>query len=331
MPRYKLTVAYDGTDFCGWQKQFPHADAIIPNTPRLAAADEPWVSPPPAPETMPVSADPVEDAPVAAPDDLRPRVELRTVQSVLERAVRHVVHQPIIIHGASRTDSGVHARGQVAAFSTIPHLDELGRGGWPLERPITGLIRAINSRLPADCLVTAAEVAPDDFNPISHCESKAYTYTIWSSSDRTLWQRRTTLHIWQHLDLALMQAAAEVFIGEHDFAAFAAAGHGRATTVRTVFSCAVDRLPQESTSAAGQFLRISISGSGFLWNMVRIIAGTLVEAGKGRLTPDQIREALTTGDRRKAGPTLPPQGLCLEWIKYREPLNPASPAPLLSP
>lgn len=340
MPRYKLTIAYDGTDFCGWQKQFPHADAVT-TAPRMEA-------------TPAASAD---------ADPVRPRVELRTVQSVVERAVRVVVHQPVVIHGASRTDSGVHANGQVAAFSTIVDDDGRGRGGWPVERGTAGLVRAINSRLPRDVLVLDAEPVADDFDPIGGALSKGYTYTIWNARERTLWNRRTSLHVWQPLDLAEMKAAAAVLIGEHDFAAFAAAGHGRATTVRTVHGCEVERFdasfprervgeraacgsalaaeqpvrpnatgeslggtsptsprrdePLEEQAHIPQLIRISVSGSGFLWNMVRIIAGTLVEAGKGKFTPDDVRAALATGDRRKAGPTLPAHGLCLEWVRYR--------------
>lgn len=296
MPRYKLTVAYDGTDFCGWQKQFPHEDAVS-SAPRMEPEAEPSVS---------------HAAPDAATADAsRPRIELRTVQSVLERAVRVVVHQPVVIQGASRTDAGVHANGQVAAFSTIADDDARGRGGWPLERGTEGLMRAINSRLPDDVLVRSIEPVHDAFEPISGAASKGYTYTIWNASERTLWDRRTTMHIWHALDVEKMRAAASELVGEHDFAAFAAAGHGRATTVRRVHGCEVSNVREH-------IIRIDVSGSGFLWNMVRIIAGTLVEAGRGRLTPDDVRKALRTGDRRMAGPTLPPEGLCLEWIRYGE-------------
>lgn len=371
MPRYKLTLAYDGADFCGWQKQFPHEDAVT-GAPRMLPLPEGggagWahgarvdhdgeddrVTPdqPPPPPLGGAAGEEIRaqrESERVSPSSPRPRIELRTVQSVVERAVRTVVHQPIVIHGASRTDSGVHANGQVAAFSTIIEEDARGRGGWPPERGLTGLIRAINSRLPRDVLVLSAEHVADDFDPISGARSKGYTYTLWNASERTLWLRNSTLHVWQHLDVAKMQAAAAVLIGEHDFAGFAAAGHGRATTVRTVHDCTVALLPltegggqgvsssntehsssscNDSSSASspsrssergnrGQLIRISVSGSGFLWNMVRIIAGTLVEAGKGKLTPDHIREALVTGDRRKSGPTLPPHGLCLEWIRYQ--------------
>src|SRR5690606_14874544 len=110
--------------------------------------------------------------------------------------------------------------------------------------------------------------------------------------------------------------AAARLVGEHDFAAFAAAGHGRLSTVRTIHACEVVEETPDATSRRHDFgrrLRIGVSGSGFLWNMVRIIAGTLVEVGRGRMTPDDVTAAIESGDRRRAGPTLPAQGLCLEW------------------
>ncbi len=329
MPRYKLTIAYDGTDFCGWQKQFPHTDAVPGALTKFRADDPPEAEF----EITPARSDQPRDDSASDVVDDRPRTELRTVQSVVERAVRLVVRQPVVLMGASRTDSGVHARGQVCAFSTIDtqqvveganssepqtNHDRFG-GGWPAERGVDALVRALNSRLPSDVLVRNAEVVPADFDPIGGATSKAYSYTIHNSRQRSLWDRRTSLHVWHELDAARMHEAAQVFIGEHDFAGFAAAGHGRLTTVRTVFSCAVRAEPVEATlpgEVGGQRIIIDISGSGFLWNMVRIIAGTLVDAGKGGIKPEQIREALRTGDRRLAGPTLPPHGLCLEWIKY---------------
>ena len=152
------------------------------------------------------------------------------------------------------------------------------------------------------------------------------------------------MHLWHRMDVAAMRAAAAELVGEHDFAAFAATGHGRMTTVRTVFGCEV--LESSATMPAGpsinasdprgwgpspmdppsalhgeaagdvQQLTIRVWGNGFLWNMVRIIAGTLVEAGKGKCGPERVREALRTGNRRLAGSTLPAHGLCLEWIRY---------------
>ena len=129
---------------------------------------------------------------------------------------------------------------------------------------------------------------------------------------RALFDRRRVHHLWEPLNVAAMQDAASRLVGEHDFAAFAAAGHGRLSTVRTVFACDI------STPEPDR-VRVDISGSGFLWNMVRIIAGTLAEVGRGRMTPDAVSAALAGLDRTKAGPTFPAAGLCLEWIKFGPP------------
>ncbi len=318
MPRFALTLAYEGTGFCGWQRQLPHEDAVT-GAPRLLAAD-------PIEGSATVSENPSEI------EEDRPRVELRTVQGVVERAVRGVVREPVSVMGASRTDAGVHARGQVAAFTCS---DTGGRtGGWPADRGTVPLMRAINSRLPEDVLVLDARIVDADFDPIFGAERKAYSYTIWNAPMRSLWERRTALHIYDALDVDAMHAAAQRLVGEHDFAGFAAAGHGRKTTVRTVFSCSVRVINEEhrthhnlhaehggpqtslNHAAAGTRIVIDICGSGFLWNMVRIIGGTLVEVGRGRMDAARIDEALRSGDRRLAGPTLPPHGLCLEWIRY---------------
>lgn len=300
MPRYKLTIAYDGTNFCGWQKQEPPAGGPV-------GAEKVMGDAPP----------PTSDEP-----DGRPRVILRTVQEVVERAAREVVREPVILMGASRTDSGVHARGQVAAFTC----SDGPATGWPLDRGTERLVLALNSRLPEDVLVTAAEPAAHDFNPIGGAVSKAYSYTLAITRTRPLWERNYVYQLWSDLDIPRMNDAAARLVGEHDFAAFAAAGHGRLTTIRTIFDCRVVELPpSEATQDSGpttqdlsrpRRIRIDISGNGFLWNMVRIIAGTLVDVGRGRMSPDDVTTALTTLDRRAAGPTLPARGLCLEWVKY---------------
>ncbi len=295
-----MTIAYDGTDFCGWQKQSPYEDSVPAGLRLEAPGGVEEVAPKPESPSLEGEAGP------------RARVELRTVQEVVERAVREVVREPIVLMGASRTDSGVHARGQVGAFTCSEGVD---RGiGWPVDRGTEGLLRAINSRLPRDVLVLNASVAAENFNPIQGATSKQYSYTIWNSQTRPLWERRTALHIWDRLDVAKMQEVAALIEGEHDFAAFAAAGHGRLSTVRTVFACRVRA--EETGQSDAQRVIIEVCGSGFLWNMVRIIAGTLVEAGRGRIGPDRVVEALRTGKRELAGATLQPQGLCLEWIKY---------------
>ncbi len=266
--RYRLDIAYDGTDFCGWQRQFA--------TP---------------------TASPALILPAASPDA---RAELRTVQALVEHAVREAVREPVTVVGASRTDSGVHALAQCAAFSTTDD-----RRGPADER----LALAINARLPDDVVVTRCVPAHPRFDPIGHCAAKGYRYLLHNAHDKPLWNRRYVHHIVPPLDLDAMRDAAARLVGTHDFAAFAAAGHGRASTVRTVFACDAARLDERT-------IAIDISGDGFLWNMVRIVAGTLMHAGLGRLTPDDVSAALASRDRRLAGPTLPPTGLRLEWIRY---------------
>lgn len=328
MPRYKLTIAYDGTDFCGWQKQEPPEAPNPQEGDRARAHVDPTLS--------------------AAPG----RVALRTVQAVLENAVRYVVREPVILLGSSRTDSGVHARGQVAAFScspldeyegapvqdpapsdqTGPHPPEPRNAGWPLARGADRLLRAINGRLPEDVVVTACESVRPDFNPIGDTTSKAYSYLLHVAAPvtrhpdgstttgfRPVFDRQFVHQVHDALDVSEMQRAAAGIEGEHDFASFAAAGHGRLTTVRTVHTCTV-------TDVSGRYdpgvllgarrVRIDISGSGFLYNMVRIIAGTLVEVGRGRMNAGDIPSIIAARDRARAGPTLPPTGLCLEWIRY---------------
>lgn len=285
MPRYKLTIAYDGTDFCGWQKQEP------PIAQAEATGSGGHIDP-----TL-TTTEPG-------------RVALRTVQAIVERAVREVVREPVLLHGASRTDSGVHARGQVAAFTATDDPAMMAKGsGWPLERGTESLRRAINGRLPEDVVVMGAEPVAPNFDPIGHCTGKGYSYTMHASRERPLWDRRFVHQVWEPLEIEPMQVVAAELVGEHDFAAFAAAGHGRLSTVRRIDALTVTRVDAER-------VRIDISGSGFLWNMVRIVAGTLADAGRGRLDVDDVREALKTGDRRKAGPTFPASGLCLEWVRY---------------
>lgn len=286
--RYKLTLAYDGTDFAGWQKQEP-----------------------PDPEAEP---DPRTGE--------RPRTALRTVQHVVEQTVRTTIREEVNVKGASRTDSGVHAGGafpdgtpggQVAAFTTDPR-PEQGRG-WPAERGADRLVRALNGALPRDVLVLRAEEVPLDFDPITDATSKQYTYTIATGETRPLWDRRTVFHTWHTLDAQRMRDAAAALVGEHDFAAFAQANHGRKSTVRTIFACDVEAA--EPAADPGDRVRIRVRGSGFLYNMVRIIAGTLMEAGRGRIGPGDIERYLREADRsHNHCPTLPPQGLRLDWISY---------------
>jgi tRNA pseudouridine38-40 synthase len=288
MPRYRLTIAYDGTEFFGWQKQYLPAGLVPPGAERDAHGHEL-----------------MHDAGVPIAD--QPRPQLRTVALCLERAAYEVLREPVNVLGASRTDSGVHARAQTAAFTTTED-----RRGPADER----LAMALNARLPDDIVVRGCQRVDDAFDPITDCLAKGYRYTIHTGIERPLWDRRYVAHIREDLDLDAMRCAAEQLIGEHDFAAFASAGHGRESTVRRIDECRVERAPEDPRQ-----IRIDVSGNGFLYNMVRIIAGTLVEAGRGRRTSGDVRSALMTGDRRKAGPTMPPEGLCLRWMRYPDPIG----------
>jgi tRNA pseudouridine38-40 synthase len=256
--RYKLTIAYDGTAFHGWQAQEP-----------------PGVAP------------------------------LRTVQSVMQEALAITMQQPIKVQGASRTDAGVHAIGQVAHFDAQTRI--------PIER----MALAINARLPWDVEVRRAEIVHPQFDAIRDAIDKQYRYRLWTSTHRPLTRRHVVYHCWTPLHVQAMQEAAARIIGEHDFAAFASAGHGRESTVRTVHDCRIE-VPPPDELTGGSELHIVISGSGFLYNMVRIIAGTLVEIGRGHWSPERVDLMLREAKRELAGPTLPAQGLCLEWIKHRE-------------
>lgn len=256
--RYKLTIAYRGSNYHGWQMQ---------------PANELWKgeAPPPG-EGIP------------------------TVQETVTRAIEAVVGHPVQVVGSSRTDSGVHAKGQVAHFDT----DQV-------QIPIRGLRMAINSRLPADILIRKIEPVPETFDAIKSTISKRYQYAIWNHPDRPVFMADLVWHRWRYLDAEAMRAAAELLVGEHDFASFARPGHGRQHTIRTVHSCQVHwRRPM---------IVIGIEGSGFLWNMVRIIVGTLVEVGMKKYEPDHIRQILEARNREAAGPTAPPQGLYLQWVK----------------
>jgi tRNA pseudouridine38-40 synthase len=257
--RYKLTLAYRGSNYHGWQSQ---------------AVTENYKSPVPAGQGIP------------------------TIQETVARAIGSVVNHPVQLVGSSRTDAGVHSKGQLAHFDT----DQL-------QIPIEGLRRAVNAALPSDIVVRALDAVPDSFDAITSTTSKRYQYAIWTRPDRPAFFPELVWHRWQTLDVAAMTQAARRLVGEHDFASFARPGHGRENTVRTVLSCDV--------SARGPLLVIGVEGTGFLWNMVRIMVGTLVEVGLGRHTPEAIDTMLAARNRQAAGGTAPPHGLYLQWIRTK--------------
>jgi len=220
----------------------------------------------------------------------------RTVQATLEDALESLIGAHVPIIGCGRTDAGVHARGYTANFradTTIP-LDRL-----PL---------ALNAQLPDDIVVRNAEIVPDDFHAVFSCAAKEYTYTILNSHLRDPFLGDRSMHIPSPLDFGAMLECAAEFLGEHDFAAFRSVGSNVKTTVRTV--CEIE-LRQD-----GSLITIRIKASGFLYNMARAMAGTLVWTGLGKLRSGDITAIIGSGDRTLAGPTLEPQGLCMTGVWY---------------
>ena len=262
----KLTIAYDGTAYAGWQRQ----------------------------------------------------ANAQTIQQVLEDEIAAVVgmHNPLI--AAGRTDAGVHAAAQVASI-VLDH---------PI--PADELMRALNARLrDGDIRIRNIEETFDGFDARTHAKSKTYRYAIWNGAVVSPFIRNVVWHVPARLDLDRMARATTALIGEHDFAAFQASGSDVLTTVRTVLSAelvevnihtdepvAISPLPEGAMRSDGRLLRFEITGTGFLRHMVRTIAGTLVDIGRGQMDVDEMTSIIASRDRRRAGQTAPPNGLMLWKITY---------------
>lgn len=273
--RVRLTVAYDGTKYCGWQSQ---SNALA-------------------------------------------------VQDVLNRHVSELLKEPIETIGASRTDAGVHAYGNVTVFDTNHRM------------PAEKIAYALNARLPEDIRIQKSEEVAEDFHP-RYCSSiKTYEYKILNRHMMIPTLRNYANFVYVPLDVNRMREAAKYIVGEHDFKSFCGAGAQVKTTVREVLSVELftERLGQqmaknsENESAkhggleteqermlAGELITLRIRGRGFLYNMVRIIAGTLIEVGRGRYEPEHVAEIISACDREAAGPTAPARGLTLVGIEYLE-------------
>jgi tRNA pseudouridine38-40 synthase len=221
-----------------------------------------------------------------------------TVQEKLEEALRGLTGDPEMKIGAAsgRTDAGVHARGQVVQFRTASRIPV---GKWPF---------ALNQRLPEDMVAVGAEIVPDDFHARYWALSKRYRYTFEHARFRSPMTRLYAYHWPKPLDVGLMRIAAGLLVGPHDFAAFRSTGGAAKTSTRTVTRLELTEAPP--------YIYMDIEADGFLYNMVRIIAGTLLEVGAGTRSADDVRLALETGRRDLAGRTLPPHGLCLEAVCY---------------
>ena len=242
-----LTVAYDGTNYCGWQLQ---------------------------------------------PNGI-------TIEEVLNRELSSLLGEEIRVIGASRTDSGVHALGNAAVFDTETRI------------PAEKLSFAMNTRLPEDIRIVGSREVPADFHP-RHCDSeKTYEYRIWNDTFANPTVRLYTKFCYYKLDIDRMQKAAGYLVGTHDFASFCSAGSQATTTVRTITGITVGRDPEEP-----RMVRIRVLGTGFLYNMVRIISGTLMEIGMGLREPEDMKRIMEACDRSQAGTTAEPQGLTLIGIVF---------------
>lgn len=244
MKRIRLTVAYDGTNYCGWQIQ---------------------------------------------PNGI-------TIEEVLNTKLSKILKEDITVIGASRTDSGVHALGNVAVFDTETRI--------PPER----ISYALNRELPEDIVIVRSEEVPLDWHPRYRETVKTYEYHIWNSETPNPLRRLYTYFVSYKLDLEKMREAASYLTGEHDFASFCNIHTDVLQTVRTIYELSIEK--------EGAELILRIRGNGFLYNMVRIIAGTLLRVGRGFYTPKQVEDILLARDRQAAGVTAPAQGLVLVGIEY---------------
>ncbi len=254
---------------------------------------------------------------------------LRTIQGVITEAIQDLLGSEVRLFGASRTDAGVSALGQVGLIQIDSPI------------PTENLAKAITDRLPADIAITEAVDVPEGFDLMGAVTSKLYRYTIFTGQVRPVLQIRHCWHLPTKLDTTAMAEAARLLVGKKDFKSFASAADKRENTVRTIFRCDVnsscvvrdaycEKAKMDScfrrndntqyairdTQYENDWVYVEVEGDGFLYNMVRNIVGTLVEVGVGRWKPEKINEILEAKDRTAAGQLAPPGGLCLMWIKY---------------
>ena len=245
MKRIKLTVAYDGTNYHGWQVQ-PNAV---------------------------------------------------TIEGKLNEAISELTKETIQVIGASRTDAGVHALGNVAVFDTESRI------------PGGKFSYALNQRLPDDIVIQQSQEVDKDFHPRYCTCEKTYEYVILNRKFPLPEYRNTAFFYYGDLDIKAMQEATKAFLGEHDFAGFCSAGAQVKTTVRTIYELTVEKKDND-------MICIRVRGNGFLYNMVRIIAGTLLEVGKGNIEAKSLENRIAAADRSQAGPTAPARGLKLIRMQY---------------
>lgn len=235
-------------------------------------------------------------------DSSRPANATRTVQSELERALSMLECRQVCVHGAGRTDAGVHAEAQVANVHLTRELTP--------ER----LRRAMNGNLPSDLRVTNVQVAPDDFHARFSARGKTYVYRIFNCAYQSPFWSRYSLNEWRALDLSAMQHAAAQFVGTHDWTVFSSAQTQVRDFTRTVIGCMVSE--RESRRGRGRMIEFTVSADGFLRYMVRLMTGTLLAVGRGERDADSITEILETQDRRSVGMRAAAHGLTLVKVHY---------------
>lgn len=219
-----------------------------------------------------------------------------TIQGEIQKAIFKVTGEEVELNGSSRTDAGVHARGMVANFITKSRV--------PSER----FREAINSKLPDDIAIIKSEEVELDFHARYCSKGKLYSYTIVNRLEKVSIGKDYVYHVRDNLNIEKIQEACKYFLGQHDFKAFRTTGSSVKTSVRTIYSLTADK--------DNEHIKIKVSADGFLYNMVRIIVGTLIEVGKEKIDPKDIKNILELGDRTKAGPCVPPNGLILEEVFY---------------
>lgn len=232
----------------------------------------------------------------------RQREGQRTIQAVIEEAITSLTGETVSIIGAGRTDSGVHAHGQVFHFSTRSRI------------PVDRWPAAFNTRLPRDVVVIDAKAVPSTFHARFDARARTYRYTVWNADTPSPFWRRFSWWVRQPLDMGSMREAASFLVGRHDFAAFAAAGGSARTTERTLFR--VDVEEERVGPKARRLVHFWVEGDAFLYRMVRNIVGTLVVVGTGEQEPAWVGQVLQEGRREAAGATAPPQGLTLWQVHY---------------
>lgn len=219
-----------------------------------------------------------------------------TIQGKLEKVLEKLEGREVEVIGAGRTDAGVHALGQVANVK--------------LESKINGetLLQYLNQYLPEDIAVLSVKEVPMRFHSRLNATEKTYLYRIYRSEIPNPFIRKYTVTITEELDIEKMRMAAELLIGEHDFKSFCSLKKSKKSTIRTLYSITIEEIEEE--------IRISVRGNGFLYHMVRIIVGTLLEVGTGKKKPEEIEQILEKGERQAAGRTAPAHGLFLKEVKY---------------